>query len=51
MKQIYVCVVLKKYGEDRLFTTAMAVNALITTWTTFDETDKKLRWGNGTLLF
>ncbi|KAK3602723.1 hypothetical protein CHS0354_017166 [Potamilus streckersoni] len=31
-------------GEDRLFTTAMAINALITTWTTFDKDSRHLVW-------
>ncbi|XP_046335266.1 uncharacterized protein LOC124117416 isoform X3 [Haliotis rufescens] len=31
-------------GEDRIFTTAMATNALIQTWAVFDETQGKLFW-------
>ncbi|KAL5016712.1 hypothetical protein ScPMuIL_006301 [Solemya velum] len=31
-------------GEDRIFTTSMAVNALITMWTVFDDSTQKLVW-------
>ena len=34
----------KKRGEDRLFTTAMSINALVSTWTVFDDVTKKLVW-------
>lgn len=34
-------------GEDRLFTTAMAVNALLSTWTVFDRTTNRLVWEPG----
>ncbi|KAL3861277.1 hypothetical protein ACJMK2_007320 [Sinanodonta woodiana] len=37
-----------KYAEDRLYTTAMAVNALITTWTVYDEKTKSLIWDKDT---
>ncbi|GFN84641.1 hypothetical protein PoB_001114700 [Plakobranchus ocellatus] len=33
-----------KRGEDRIFTTAMAVNALVYTWTEFNQTTKKSSW-------
>ncbi|XP_061196590.1 uncharacterized protein LOC133204863 [Saccostrea echinata] len=33
-----------KYGEDRLFTTSMAINALITTWTLFNVKTGQLHW-------
>ncbi|KAK3776404.1 hypothetical protein RRG08_023757 [Elysia crispata] len=35
-------------GEDRIFTTAMAVNALIYTWTEYDKSTKKSSWKAGT---
>ena len=35
-------------GEDRLFTTSMAINALLSTWTVFDDETKKLVWETGT---
>ncbi|XP_060587318.1 uncharacterized protein LOC132742840 [Ruditapes philippinarum] len=35
-------------GQDRLFTTGMAMNALLSTWTTFDEVSRKLYWEKGT---
>ncbi|WAR15160.1 hypothetical protein MAR_005265 [Mya arenaria] len=35
-------------GQDRLFTTGMAINALLSTWTVFDEQTKKLIWEKGT---
>lgn len=35
-------------GEDRLFTTSMAINALLSTWTVFDDGTKKLIWETGT---
>ncbi|KAL5014184.1 hypothetical protein ScPMuIL_008454 [Solemya velum] len=31
-------------GEDRIFTTSMAVNALITMWTVFDDSIQTLKW-------
>ncbi|XP_060072158.1 uncharacterized protein LOC132552031 [Ylistrum balloti] len=37
-----------KYGEDRLFTTAMAANALITIWTSFEEKSGTLIWNQTT---
>ncbi|XP_048751558.2 uncharacterized protein LOC125663303 [Ostrea edulis] len=37
-----------KYGEDRLFTTSMAINALITTWTFFNEKSGQLHWNPDT---
>ncbi|KAK3575711.1 hypothetical protein CHS0354_022342 [Potamilus streckersoni] len=33
-----------EYGEDRLYTTAMAINALLTTWTVYDDKNKSLVW-------
>uniref|UniRef100_A0A0B7B8E5 Uncharacterized protein n=1 Tax=Arion vulgaris TaxID=1028688 RepID=A0A0B7B8E5_9EUPU len=35
-------------GEDRIFTTAMAANALMYTWLTFDPVSRKSHWKNGT---
>ncbi|XP_076462140.1 uncharacterized protein LOC143294648 [Babylonia areolata] len=35
-------------GEDRLFTTSMAVNALLSTWTLFDGASNTLRWKDNT---
>ncbi|XP_067659668.1 uncharacterized protein [Haliotis asinina] len=35
-------------GEDRIFTTTMATNALIHTWAVFDETQRKLFWSKET---
>ncbi|KAL4221094.1 hypothetical protein ACF0H5_019355 [Mactra antiquata] len=35
-------------GQDRLFTTGMAINALLSTWTTFDDTSRKLYWEKNT---
>ncbi|XP_076463625.1 uncharacterized protein LOC143295856 isoform X2 [Babylonia areolata] len=35
-------------GEDRLFTTSMAVNALLSTWTLFDDVSHTLRWKDNT---
>jgi len=35
-------------GEDRLFTTAVAVNALLTTWTVFDPASRTNHWRPGT---
>ncbi|PVD26733.1 hypothetical protein C0Q70_14411 [Pomacea canaliculata] len=32
------------HAEDRLFTTAMAINALVTTWTTFDAAKRTVSW-------
>lgn len=37
-----------KYGEDRLFTTSMAINALITTWTYFNDNTGHLHWDENT---
>ncbi|KAL5005812.1 hypothetical protein ScPMuIL_016970 [Solemya velum] len=37
-------------GEDRIFTTSMAVNALITMWTVFDDSTRKLVWDEFTPL-
>ncbi|XP_035678144.1 uncharacterized protein LOC118416935 [Branchiostoma floridae] len=34
----------KIHGEDRIFSTAQAVNTLLATWTTFNRTSKKLVW-------
>lgn len=31
-------------GEDRIFTTSMALNALMTTWTIYDPARKRLTW-------
>lgn len=31
-------------GEDRIFSTAQAVNTLLYTWTFYDQTSKKLHW-------
>lgn len=31
-------------GEDRIFTTSMAVNALMTTWTIYDPAKRQLTW-------
>ncbi|KAK3602722.1 hypothetical protein CHS0354_017165 [Potamilus streckersoni] len=38
----------ERYGEDRLFTTAMAINALISTWTVYNEKTKSLIWDDDT---
>ncbi|CAH1265998.1 Hypp3286 [Branchiostoma lanceolatum] len=38
----------KIHGEDRIFSTAQAVNTLLATWTTFNTTSKKLVWINET---
>ncbi|KAH9489150.1 hypothetical protein Btru_052324 [Bulinus truncatus] len=35
-------------GEDRIFTTAMAANALIYTWSIYDQTTGKSHWRLGT---
>ncbi|KAK3098312.1 hypothetical protein FSP39_018295 [Pinctada imbricata] len=35
-------------AEDRIFTTAMAVNALLTTWTVYNDVTKKLEWTSDT---
>ncbi|WAR15542.1 hypothetical protein MAR_005647 [Mya arenaria] len=35
-------------GQDRLFTTGMAINALLSTWTVFDEQTKRLIWEKDT---
>ncbi|KAK6985584.1 hypothetical protein BgiMline_015171 [Biomphalaria glabrata] len=35
-------------GEDRIFTTAMAANALMNTWSIFDESTGKSHWRLGT---
>lgn len=35
-------------GQDRLFTTGMAINALLSTWTTFDDESGKLYWQKDT---
>ena len=45
-KQYYVHVQVR--GEDRLFTTGMAVNALLSTWTTFEDKNRRLVWQKGT---
>nr|XP_022343681.1 uncharacterized protein LOC111136844 [Crassostrea virginica] len=37
-----------KYGEDRLFTTSMAINALITTWTYYNDVTGHLHWDENT---
>ncbi|XP_061197673.1 uncharacterized protein LOC133205806 [Saccostrea echinata] len=37
-----------KYGEDRLFTTSMAINALITTWTYYNDKTGHLHWDENT---
>ncbi|KAL5014984.1 hypothetical protein ScPMuIL_009254 [Solemya velum] len=37
-------------GEDRIFTTSMAVNALITMWTVFDDSIQTLEWHESTPL-
>ncbi|KAJ8320068.1 hypothetical protein KUTeg_001655 [Tegillarca granosa] len=37
-------------GEDRIFTTAMAVNTLLTTWTVRDDGRKRLIWEHDTPL-
>ncbi|XP_035824372.1 uncharacterized protein LOC101854700 [Aplysia californica] len=34
-------------GEDRIFTTAMAANALLYTWTTYNDTVKNVQWRAG----
>ncbi|KAK3762468.1 hypothetical protein RRG08_009856 [Elysia crispata] len=34
----------KKTGEDRIFSTAMALNVLINSWTRLDETKQALKW-------
>ncbi|XP_061197949.1 uncharacterized protein LOC133206058 [Saccostrea echinata] len=34
-------------GEDRIFTTSMAINALLTTWTSYDSARKRLIWEKG----
>ncbi|RUS77973.1 hypothetical protein EGW08_014282 [Elysia chlorotica] len=34
-------------GEDRIFTTAMAINALVYTWTDYDKSTKKSSWKAG----
>ncbi|XP_062613043.1 uncharacterized protein LOC134274823 [Saccostrea cucullata] len=36
-----------KRGEDRIFTTSMAINALLTTWTSYDIARKRLTWVKG----
>ncbi|XP_062587918.1 uncharacterized protein LOC134249593 [Saccostrea cucullata] len=36
-----------KRGEDRIFTTSMAINALLTTWTSYDIARKRLIWVKG----
>ncbi|CAG2252670.1 unnamed protein product [Mytilus edulis] len=33
-----------EFGEDRLWTTSMAINALITTWTVYNDATQKLNW-------
>ncbi|XP_022091387.1 uncharacterized protein LOC110979682 isoform X2 [Acanthaster planci] len=38
----------KNNAEDRLFTTSMAVNALIATWTTQDKATRRLSWEKDT---
>ncbi|KAL8564292.1 hypothetical protein ACOMHN_050903 [Nucella lapillus] len=35
-------------GEDRLFTTSMAINALLSTWTLFDDANRTLTWKDDT---
>ena len=41
------CIILQMRGEDRIFTTSMAANALITTWTVYDPVRKRLMWLKG----
>uniref|UniRef100_A0A0B7BBD3 Uncharacterized protein n=1 Tax=Arion vulgaris TaxID=1028688 RepID=A0A0B7BBD3_9EUPU len=36
------------HGDDRIFSTAMAANALMYTWLTFDSFSKKSHWKTGT---
>ncbi|KAI8511578.1 hypothetical protein Bbelb_106780 [Branchiostoma belcheri] len=36
------------HGEDRIFSTAQAVNTLLATWTVFNRTSKRLSWINET---
>ncbi|XP_056012965.1 uncharacterized protein LOC125647004 isoform X2 [Ostrea edulis] len=36
-----------KRSEDRIFTTSMAVNALLTTWTSYESARKCLIWSKG----
>ena len=43
----FVCNLSQIRGEDRLFTTSMAINALLSTWTVFDDETKKLIWEKG----
>ncbi|XP_078678548.1 uncharacterized protein LOC144914514 [Branchiostoma floridae x Branchiostoma belcheri] len=38
----------KVHGEDRIFSTAQAVNTLLATWTVFNGTSKRLSWINET---
>ena len=43
--KVFCCHILfQKYGEDRLFTTSMAINALITTWTYYNDVTGHLHW-------
>ncbi|KAK3105355.1 hypothetical protein FSP39_023292 [Pinctada imbricata] len=37
-----------RFGEDRLYTTGMAINALITTWTYYDDNTGHLHWHSDT---
>ncbi|XP_076087214.1 uncharacterized protein LOC143057729 isoform X1 [Mytilus galloprovincialis] len=37
-----------EFGEDRLWTTSMAINALITTWTVYNDATQKLNWYDDT---
>ncbi|XP_019646980.1 PREDICTED: uncharacterized protein LOC109487423 [Branchiostoma belcheri] len=38
----------KIHGEDRIFSTAQAVNTLLATWTVFNRTSQRLSWINET---
>lgn len=41
--------VVKVRGEDRIFTTAMAVNTLVNTWSVFNYTQGQVSWFTGEL--
>lgn len=42
-----IFIILQMRGEDRIFTTSMAANALITSWTVYDPVRKRLMWLKG----